>query len=984
MTKRDEGPEKLPRAKKRRPRSKLTAVLPGLVSQLGSMYKTAIAAKLIRRSRLFDERWYLARYEDVARVGLDPVAHYVTHGAREGRDPSPLFQTSFYLSHYLDVAQSGVNPLIHYSVHGAAEGRDPNPLFDTDWYLSQNPDVAAAGVNPLAHYILRGAAEGRDPNPLFDSDWYLKHNPDVAAAGTNPLAHYISEGAAQGRNPSPLFDARSFHKTVRGITANNRNRFLVEGTDGDPAPSGHARTAKGQTARPIKTASAEAQRTAIKRLVDKVAPAQPSPFYQALRKIARDCSPTLLPEIARTLNAIDAMRLDAASPSGPLVSVIMPVHNRPVLVKDAIQSALQQSHRNLELIVCDDGSTDETADVVRSFDDPRIKLILQKPNAGAAVARNRCLANAKGTYVTYLDSDNVWHPHYLAVMLEALAAAPGQPMAYASYFDVVMQDGSYQLSPIRYRDFSYPLQLDSPFVDLNSIVHHRALYDLLGGFDERLRRRQDYDLIAKYAWSRDPQHVPFALNIYRRIPGIPQITSTQAADIESQQIIDGKVAGYYRHGIDARIPEWVKKISVLSWDMSGNHFAKAYSVAEALSKTHAVELISFRFFEEPLFKPLADKTPPFEIKSFSGGNFPEFFDEFAKALEAITGDVIYAVKPRLPSFGLALLANYRRGVPVFLEANDLETVIAAPKVGDMHRTVEPAALFARLQEAKTPHSSVWSQLLDPMAAELPLMFTHNRNLNRHYGSKCLFMRNIKDDAVYDPSLHDRAAIRRELGLDDNDRMILFGGLVREHKGVAELVRLLDARKEQRYKLFIVGNRDTPELRQLKAEASDRISIFPPQPPEKMAAFNLAADAVVLWLDPRVPASHYQMPYKFTDAIAMGTPIVASPVSDLADLGDIVWHVPFGDYDALAVALDRIFTDDADRTRRHTAARKLFDKEFSYRAVRQNLALACALAGRRDAVYPVSEAFAAIFSELCDRFDLDTARRNALLTRQFTP
>jgi glycosyltransferase involved in cell wall biosynthesis len=978
MSKPDERPG-TPRTKKRRPSTKLAAVLPGLVSQLGAMYKTALAVKLIKRSRLFDEQWYLKQYEDVARAGLDPAAHYVTHGVREGRDPSPLFQTSFYLSHYLDVAQSGANPLIHYSVHGASEGRDPNPLFDTDWYLSQNPDVAAAGVNPLAHYILRGASEGRDPNPLFDSDWYLKKNPDVAAAGTNPLAHYITEGAAQGRNPGPLFDVRSFHKTMRGITANNRNRFLA--SDDDPAPLRRARAGKGRGAVPAKAAGAEAQRTAINVLIDKVAPAQPSPFYSALRKIARDCTPTLLPEIARTLNAVDAMKFDAPPSSGPLVSVVMPVHNRPQLVKAAIRSVLQQSHRNFELIVCDDGSTDDTADVVRTFRDKRIKLILQRPNAGAAAARNRCLAEARGSYIAYLDSDNIWHPHYLAVMLEALVAAPGQPMAYASYFDAAMQDGRYELWPIRYRDFSYPLQLDSPFIDLNSIMHHRALYELLGGFDERLRRRQDYDLIAKYAWSRDPQHVPFALNIYRRIPGIQQISSAQTPEDPSLTIIDSKIAGYYRDGIDARIPGWVKKISVLSWDMSGNHFAKAYSVAEALSKTHAVELISFRFFEEPLFKPLADKTPPFEIKSFPGGNFPEFFDAFEKALDAITGDVVYAVKPRLPSFGLALLANHRRGVPVFLEANDLETVIAAPKVGDMHRTVEPAALFARREEAKSPHAAVWSQLLDPMAAELPLMFTHNRNLNQHYASKCLFMRNIKDDTVYDPSLHDRAAVRREFGLNDGDRMILFGGLVREHKGISELVRLLDARKEQGYKLFVVGNRETPELKQLKAKASDRISIFPPQPPERMAVFNLAADAVVLWLDPRVPASHYQMPYKFTDAIAMGTPIVASPVSDLADLGDIVWHVPFGDFDALGAALDRIFTDDADRTRRRIAARKLFDKEFSYRAVRQNLALACALVEKRNAVYPVSEAFAGIFREMCNRFGLDTARRNALLTRK---
>ncbi len=66
---------------------------------------------------------------------------------------SGLFDTDWYLAQNPDVAAAGIDPLVHYLRHGAAEGRDPNPLFDTDWYLAQNPDVAAAGTNPLAHYL---------------------------------------------------------------------------------------------------------------------------------------------------------------------------------------------------------------------------------------------------------------------------------------------------------------------------------------------------------------------------------------------------------------------------------------------------------------------------------------------------------------------------------------------------------------------------------------------------------------------------------------------------------------------------------------------------------------------------------------------------------------------------------------------------------------------------------------------------------------
>ena len=101
----------------------------------------------------------------------------------------------------------------------------------------------------------------------------------------------------------------------------------------------------------------------------------------------------------------------------------------------------------------------------------------------------------------------------------------------------------------------------------------------------------------------------------------------------------------------------------------------------------------------------------------------------------------------------------------------------------------------------------------------------------------------------------------------------------------------------------------------------------------MAALNLAADLVILWLDPAVPASHYQSPYKLTDALAMGPAIIASPVGGLAELcGNLLWPVPFGDFDRLVATIGKIFADDAERARRRERARKLFLREFSYNSV----------------------------------------------------
>jgi len=175
------------------------------------------------KSGLFDREWYLQHNPDVAAAGIDPLTHYVTNGAAEGRDPHPLFDSDWYLQHNPDVAASGANPLAHYISKGAAEGRDPHPLFDGAWYLRRNPDVAAAGMNPLRHYIGWGAIEGRDPNPQFDSDWYLKRNPEVAGAGANPLTHYIHCGSAEGRDPNPLFDSKWYLERNPEVASSGMN-----------------------------------------------------------------------------------------------------------------------------------------------------------------------------------------------------------------------------------------------------------------------------------------------------------------------------------------------------------------------------------------------------------------------------------------------------------------------------------------------------------------------------------------------------------------------------------------------------------------------------------------------------------------------------------------------------------------------------------------------------------------------------------------
>jgi len=104
-------------------------------------------------------------------------------------------------------------------------------------------------------------------------------------------------------------------------------------------------------------------------------------------------------------------------PDTPIVSVIMPAYNTANYITEAIESALHQTIQNIEVIVVDDASSDGTADVAEKIGDPRVKVIRLAQNGGAAVARNRAIDEAKGTWIAVLDSDDWYAPNRLETLL---------------------------------------------------------------------------------------------------------------------------------------------------------------------------------------------------------------------------------------------------------------------------------------------------------------------------------------------------------------------------------------------------------------------------------------------------------------------------------------------------------------------------------------------------------------------------------------
>ena len=180
----------------------------------------------------------------------------------------------------------------------------------------------------------------------------------------------------------------------------------------------------------------------------------------------------------------------------PAVSIIMPAYNVAPYIAGAIRSALVQSFTDFELIVVDDGSKDNTAEIVRSLGrgDARVRLV-QQANRGLAGARNTALRAARGDMFALLDSDDLWEPEFLSAQLAILEARPD--------IDIVTGNGWFLDGP-RDGQLARPYPDARPDPVLASIIEdewsvfimsvmRRRVYTAIGPFDEAMRSNEDYD-----------------------------------------------------------------------------------------------------------------------------------------------------------------------------------------------------------------------------------------------------------------------------------------------------------------------------------------------------------------------------------------------------------------------------------------------------------------------------------------------------------
>lgn len=203
----------------------------------------------------------------------------------------------------------------------------------------------------------------------------------------------------------------------------------------------------------------------------------------------------------------------------PLVSVIIPVYNRPFFIKEAMISVLNQTYKNYELLVYDDGSTDNTPKVIEKvinfYKSSNIKFYRHQKKMGPSFARNKAVSFANGEYIAFLDSDDLWFKNKLITQIKYMLE---------NSWDICQTDeiwirNNKKVNPQKKHEkisgYIFEKSLDLCIVSPSAVMIKKSFFIAMGGFDESLPACEDYDLWLRISYAHEIHLIPKKLVIKR-------------------------------------------------------------------------------------------------------------------------------------------------------------------------------------------------------------------------------------------------------------------------------------------------------------------------------------------------------------------------------------------------------------------------------------------------------------------------------------
>jgi len=251
-------------------------------------------------------------------------------------------------------------------------------------------------------------------------------------------------------------------------------------------------------------------------------------------------------------------------------SVIIPLYNKEKSIKRTIECVLSQSIGDFELIIVNDGSTDNSIEAAQSINDKRI-LIIDKRNGGVSSARNVGIKNANHNYIAFLDADDLWEPDFLMTIRRLIIKYP-QAMAYATRFLQKLNNKNIYLSPSNHASIKEGPILDyykeankAPLIHSSAICIKKEVFDIIMPFDERISHGEDRELwirlVDKFivVYSSSPQAYFILDSENRSIDNIPPPERTLSYYLDLNNITNKYQLQYHQKHLYNRVYFYLKK-----------------------------------------------------------------------------------------------------------------------------------------------------------------------------------------------------------------------------------------------------------------------------------------------------------------------------------------------------------------------------------------------------------------------------------------
>ena len=448
---------------------------------------------------------------------------------------------------------------------------------------------------------------------------------------------------------------------------------------------------------------------------------------------------------------------------------------------------------------------------------------------------------------------------------------------------------------------------------------------LLRLFDTILREEgvDELRVEAAVSWSlREAEHIVSL----RFRAGTPAFTISRIV-ISAASLPDAKVAAPVRRPWPSggSVPAQLRA-AVVTWEVGDNPFGRAHTLADMIARRHGVEILGSAFTRpgQGIWAPLRDTVLP--VRSLPGRPMGEFLPAAQAFVESATCDIVHLSKYRFPGMLMALLLKHRLACPVLLDLDDREAAFfpEGKTVADLENLAAEREAPADLD---VPNGAFWTGIAEGLIPTFEDRTVANQTLADRFGG--LLVRHARDETVFCPNPARRQRTRSQMQLADEDRVILFAGTPRRHKGLARLLSVMDRLDDPRLLLIIAGTiHDRGFARELAAFTKARVKFLPDLPFSQLPDLLQSADGVCLLQDVESRISEFQTPAKLSDALALGIPVAMSPVPAVADAirqGLVTPVVDDDDIQAWLLGIAEGRDTPSDRQRRLDG----FDAEFSY-------------------------------------------------------